>query len=168
MTEPTVRLLSLRGEVETRALGAAFNSDLRIGDLICLAGPLGSGKTTWARGLIQSLQRKSGDPEGIVSPTFTLVQNYETESLTIFHFDLYRVEHETELTELGFDDALQEGAVIVEWPDRLGGLILNDRIDITLSGAGMERQAEIIGYGSWASRLRIMVFGGVAQEIWND
>ncbi len=168
MTEPTVRQFLLQGEAQTRALGAAFNNDLQLGDLICLVGPLGSGKTTWARGLIQSLQGKTDDPEEIVSPTFTLVQTYETESLSVFHFDLYRIEHEMDLIELGYEDGLQEGAVIVEWPDRLGGLLLDDRVEITLSGTGAQRRAKITGYGSWAPRLRIMVFEGITREIRND
>jgi tRNA threonylcarbamoyl adenosine modification protein YjeE len=168
MTEAMTRKFSLEGEGQTRGLAASIGGQVKDGDLICLNGALGSGKTTFARGLIQALQRINGEPEEVISPTFTLVQNYETEALTIFHFDLYRVEHEMELLELGFEDALQEGLVLVEWPDKLGRQLPIDRLDIALEGVDSRRLATLTGHGRWASRLGFLKFEGVERDMRND
>ena len=80
---------------------------LRSGDLIALQGPLGAGKTTFARALLRAF----GIDEDVPSPTFTLLQTYDAPHFTIYHFDLDRLENETELEELGWDDALADGLV---------------------------------------------------------
>ncbi len=168
MPETVTRKFSLVGPAATCALGAAFSTDAVTGDLICLSGALGSGKTTFARGLIGAFLGENGETEDVVSPTFTLVQSYQAERGTIFHFDLYRVECERDIVELGFEDALEEGLVVVEWPDRLGGLLPDDRTEIELEDTGMHRTATCTGYGVWAPRLKIMSFEGCAQEISDD
>ena len=90
---------------------------LKAGDVIALSGPLGAGKTTFARALVTRL-----DGEGEVpSPTFALMQRYETPRLTLTHCDFYRLEP-AELDELGLDDALSEGVVLIEWPERAAAL----------------------------------------------
>src|ERR1700761_9307625 len=100
----------------TEALGARIAAALRIGDLVALAGDLGAGKTTLARAILTSL----GVAENVPSPTFTLVQSYQTKTLTISHYDLYRLKSARELDELGLEEALEQGAVLVEWPERAG------------------------------------------------
>ena len=85
---------------------------LKTGDVIALSGPLGAGKTTFARALITRL----GSEGEVPSPTFALMQRYETPRLTLTHCDFYRLEP-SELDELGLDDAVSEGTVIVEWPE---------------------------------------------------
>lgn len=100
----------------TRALAAQIAPCLRPGFCLALRGNLGAGKTEFARALL----RARGVAGDVPSPTFTLVQNYETPGLRIAHFDLYRLKSADELDELGWDDAMAEGAVIVEWPDRAG------------------------------------------------
>ncbi len=140
----------------TARLAEAFSKHVRRGDVIGLGGTLGVGKTTFARALINALARRRGAPdEEVPSPTFTLVQVYELGGLIVSHFDLYRLERPDEVHELGLDDAIADGVVLIEWPERLAGLLPADRLDLVLSpGSGPnERLAELTGSGDWAERL---------------
>lgn len=108
-------------EAETEECARTFAAELRAGDVVCLQGNLGMGKSTFARALIRTA---CNDPHmEVPSPTFTLVQIYEGQSCPIWHFDLYRIKSPEEIWELGWDDALAEGIVLVEWPERLGNLL---------------------------------------------
>ena len=124
--------LLLKDGHATEALGAAVAAHLRPGDAVCLYGPLGAGKTTLARGLIRAL---TSPDEEVPSPTFTLVQFYVGD-IQLAHFDLYRLERPDEAYEIGLDDALEDGAVLIEWPERLEGRLPPDRLDIVLSHEG--------------------------------
>lgn len=130
----------------TDALAARIAAGLRAGDCVALKGDLGAGKTTLARAIL----RKLGVAEHVPSPTFTLVQSYETVRGPVFHFDLYRVEDARELEELGFDEALDNGIALVEWPERA-----RDRLPVTLN-VTLEmhpergRSATISGETYWA------------------
>lgn len=139
----------LADEHATEALGAAVARHLRAGDAVCLYGPLGAGKTTLARGLIRAL---CGPDEDVPSPTFTLVQFYAGEALQLAHFDLYRLERPDEAYEIGLDDALEDGAVLIEWPERLEGRLPPDRLDIVLSHEGEARSASLSAHGTWEGR----------------
>ncbi len=98
----------------TLGLGREIGRVAEAGEVIALVGDLGAGKTTLTQGIVEGL----GYREEITSPTFTLVQEYAGGRLEVFHFDFYRVEQEHELLELGWDDYLERGGlVIVEWPD---------------------------------------------------
>jgi tRNA threonylcarbamoyladenosine biosynthesis protein TsaE len=141
--------LSLPDEASTEALGAAIAGHLRPGDAVCLYGPLGAGKTTLARGLIRALTTPAED---VPSPTFTLVQFYLGDALQLAHFDLYRLERPDEAYEIGLDDALEDGAVLIEWPERLQGRLPPDRLDIVLAHDGEARSARLTGHGSWEGR----------------
>ncbi len=125
---------------------------LRNGDLVGLAGDLGSGKTTLARDLIAAL---SGRDREVPSPTYTLVQTYDCGALTVWHFDLYRVERPADVYELGFEDALADGVTLVEWPERLGALMPADHLMVTLvqGPAADARIARLAGHGAWTERL---------------
>ncbi len=123
--------LSRLNEAHLRRLAEELAFLLRAGDVITLTGDLGAGKTTFARALIRSL---AGDQEHEVpSPTFTLLQTYETDRLDIAHFDLYRLSAPEELDELGFDHVLRTGAALIEWPERAGDRLTGDIIDISLT-----------------------------------
>jgi tRNA threonylcarbamoyladenosine biosynthesis protein TsaE len=143
----------LRDEAATARLGAAVARVLEAGEAVCLWGPLGAGKTTLARGAIRAL---ADVREDVPSPTFTLVQFYPNERLTLAHFDLYRVERPEEAHEIGLDEALDEGAALIEWPERLGGHLPADRLDIELSvmgeGAAEQRLARLTPHGAWEGR----------------
>ncbi len=140
--------LDLDGPEATTRLGAAVARSIRSGDAVLLEGPLGAGKSTLARGLIRALA--AGD-EDVPSPTFTLVQLYET-TPPVAHFDLYRLERPEEVYELGFDEALESGAVVVEWPQRLGPRLPPDRLVIDLAYLGERRSARLTPHGSWKGR----------------
>ncbi|MCC5970209.1 MAG: tRNA (adenosine(37)-N6)-threonylcarbamoyltransferase complex ATPase subunit type 1 TsaE [Pararhodobacter sp.] len=98
-------------------LAARLAQDLRAGDVLLLEGPIGAGKTHFARALIQSLLAQ---PEDVPSPTFTLVQTYEAAGFEIWHADLYRLTHPDEAQELGLAEAFETALCLVEWPERLG------------------------------------------------
>jgi len=145
--------LSLADAEATGALGARIAPLLAPGEAVLLYGPLGMGKSTLARGLIRALTRPDED---VPSPTFTLVQFYET-TPPIAHFDLYRLSRAEEAFEIGLDEALDEGAALIEWPERLGedpGRLLGpDRLIITLEEDGPARLATVSGAGSWETKV---------------
>ena len=118
-----------RGEKDTEKLAMELAAKLAARDVVLLSGDLGAGKTVFARALIRAL---SNDPHlDVPSPTFTLVQTYDTPRGTVWHFDLYRIESAEEIYELGWEDALSDGIVIVEWPQRLGSLAPPDALAVT-------------------------------------
>ena len=100
----------------TEAAGAALAALLRPGDIVTLDGALGAGKTTLVRGLLAAL----GHGGEVPSPTFAIVQPYDDLPLPLWHADLYRLQDPSELDELGLDTVLDDGALVVEWPDRAG------------------------------------------------
>lgn len=123
----------------TERLGAALAPTLRPGDVLALHGDLGMGKSALARAIIRTL---AGDPTlEVPSPTFTLVQSYALRS-PVHHFDLYRLSDESELEELGFAEAMTDGIVLVEWPERAPG-VFDNAIHITLREEREGRLAEI-------------------------
>lgn len=136
---------------DTAAFGARIAAALRKGDTIALGGDLGAGKTTLARAVLSSLSVKEAMP----SPTFTLVQTYATPGLTVHHYDLYRIEDEREIDELGLDEALEDGAVLMEWPERAGGRLPDDALHVSLSIIDAQsRRADVSGPSRWASVFR--------------
>lgn len=120
--------IPLADEAATIALGTRIAPLLRIGDVIALKGDLGAGKSTFARAVIRALMGAQIDAP---SPTFTIVQTYETPGLPIWHFDLYRLEHPDELRELGMEDTI-DGLALIEWPERMGDAMPQNRLEISL------------------------------------
>ena len=146
--------IALLDEAATAALGRAIAPLLRTGDALLLDGPLGMGKSTLARGLIRAL---AGTDVEVPSPTFTLVQFYET-SPPVAHFDLYRLERSAEAAEIGLDEALDVGAAVIEWPERLGedpeAWLGPDRLTIRLNEDGAGRVATVSGAGRWEQAVK--------------
>ncbi len=113
----------------TTRLAQFIAPHLRQGDVLLLDGPIGAGKTHFARALIQARLQAVGRAEDVPSPTFTLVQVYETD-LEIWHADLYRLTHPHDALDLGLDQAMQDALCLIEWPDRLGRLRPSDALTL--------------------------------------
>ena len=144
--------IDLDDEAATQALAQKLAGVVQRGDIIALSGDLGSGKTVFARAFINA---RTKAPEEVPSPTYTLVQTYDGVGETIYHFDLYRIEYPTELEELGMDDAFSDGISLIEWPDRMAGLLPANRLDLLFTAGDGEgqRKATLTGVGAWAGRI---------------
>ena len=133
----------------TTRLGQVIAPLLAAGDSVLLYGPLGMGKSTLARGLIRALTTPDED---VPSPTFTLVQFYDSEP-PVAHFDLYRLTRPEEAFEIGLDEALDEGCAVIEWPERLGEaperFLGPDRLTLIIAEDGDGRLATVSGAGRW-------------------
>jgi tRNA threonylcarbamoyladenosine biosynthesis protein TsaE len=124
------------------------------GDVIALKGELGAGKTTFARAFIHA----RGARDEVPSPSFSLVQMYNAGPATIWHFDLYRLRSPEEAWELGIEDAFGDGISLIEWPERLGHLLPDRRLEIALVfGRGPNaRRAFLAGGTEWQTRLTLI------------
>ncbi len=138
---------------ETRIFSAKLAALCRIGDCLLLHGDVGSGKTTFARGFIKSIARTEDE---IVSPTFTLVQTYPLiNGGDIYHCDLYRLKNESELDELGLDEAMEKGMVLIEWPEIASALLPSSALHISLAIEGQGRSISLKGdIAAWEARLK--------------
>jgi tRNA threonylcarbamoyladenosine biosynthesis protein TsaE len=133
-------------EHATAAIAQKLATRARPGDVILLSGPLGAGKTAFARAFNRA---RTGDPtREIPSPTFTLVQTYEAPHGDIWHYDLWRIETAAALEELAWDEA-QSGIILVEWPERLGSLAPPDALRITITLVPSGRQLQKSGPARW-------------------
>lgn len=113
---------------ETKKIAESFAKNAKPKDCYCLIGDLGAGKTEFARSFIQAI---CGEKTNISSPTFNIIQEYQAENLNVYHFDLYRIEAESELEELGLEEALEQGVCIIEWPDIALSLLPENAIKIS-------------------------------------
>lgn len=138
-------------EADTAALAVRLAGRLGPGDAILLSGPVGAGKSAFARALIRA---RLGDPEAEVpSPTFTLVQIYGEGAQALWHADLYRLSHPDEVAELGLLMAMEEAICLIEWPDRLGPFTPASALHLVLASEGKGRQATFSGPAAWQPRL---------------
>ena len=144
----------LKNEKATEDLAQKLAVLAKIGDVIYLKGTLGMGKSSFARAFIRSLSNTQNLE--VPSPTFTLVQTYESLSKPVWHFDLYRLESPEEIDEIGIDEALSSAISLIEWPERLGGLSFANTLILTLEpGDNSEaRIATLSGDLSWKKRLK--------------
>lgn len=142
-------MIRLEGPEATEAFGLRLARELRRGDVVALFGELGAGKTTLARGILAGL----GHVDEVASPTFPIVIPYESLALPVWHVDLYRIEDPAELDELALDEALVDGALIVEWPERMGEALWPNSLRLTLKRAGEGARALTAGVpAAWETR----------------
>ncbi|RWX09369.1 tRNA (adenosine(37)-N6)-threonylcarbamoyltransferase complex ATPase subunit type 1 TsaE, partial [Rhizobium hidalgonense] len=162
MTTGNTISLFLKDEAATIRLGEDLALALKAGDCLALSGDLGAGKSSLARAILRAI----ADDEGleVPSPTFTLVQSYDLR-IPISHFDLYRLGDPSELTELGFDDALESGICLVEWPEMAEIELPAQRIALGLEHEGSGRRATIKVSDPQASRIhRVLAIRAFLDE----
>ena len=145
----------------TRRLGSALASELRVGDVVVLEGPLGAGKTFLARAIARGLGVAPGVP--VQSPTFALVHELPAR-LPLLHADLYRLSSPSELSELGLDEAHGAAITLVEWGARFGDALAPDRLEITLARPiDAYRSAAFVAHGARAHALLAALISALAM-----
>jgi len=144
------REIALPDAAATLALGRWLGARLAAGDVVCLSGDLGAGKTTLARGAIEAW---TGAAQEAPSPTYTIVQTYEGPGGELWHVDLYRLKGPDDAWELGLEDAFAEAACLIEWPQRLEGQLPRNRLDIALTPVEEGRRAALNAHGAWRDKL---------------
>ena len=138
----------LDDETASRAFGEKLAKALRPGDIIALSGPLGAGKTSIARGLIRAL----GHVGEVPSPSFAIVQPYELLVPPLWHADLYRIDQPDELLELGLESILDDGVLVVEWPEHAGPGAFPDALRLTIAPDGPKRRLTAEVPAAWEER----------------
>lgn len=138
-------------DVATRDVGRALAKKLKPGDILCLFGELGSGKTTFVKGLAQGL---AVNPQAVNSPTFVLLNIYDGK-LPLYHFDFYRLEHPDEIATIGYDEFLfGQGVAVVEWAERFGKYLPEEHLEIKFVHAGeSNRRIEMRAKGTRAEQI---------------
>jgi tRNA threonylcarbamoyladenosine biosynthesis protein TsaE len=142
--------LELPDPEATVGLAQRLAPHLVVRDVIALTGPLGAGKTTFARALIVALAEIHGGavPDVVPSPTFTLVQAYDTGGPPVWHFDLFRLDAPEDALELAIEEAFAGAITVIEWADKLGPFLPGQRLEVVLSIAGAGRVVSVSGIGS--------------------
>lgn len=146
--------IRLEDEAATAAIAGQIAARLGPGDTLLLEGPIGAGKTTFARALIRA---RLGRPrEDVPSPTFTLVQTYEADGVEIWHCDLYRLTDSQDILELGLEDAFATAICLIEWPDRLGPDLPADALICRFEAGTGHHDLTLCGSDTWRTRLEAM------------
>ena len=127
-------------EDDTKKLASRFSDVAQKGDIFALFGTLGAGKSTFSRFFIQNLS----DAHEVPSPTFTLVQSYESKNFDIYHYDMYRLKSPEEAYELGIEESFCNGVNLIEWPENLGYLLPENIWKISIYTEGSVRYFEVI------------------------
>lgn len=140
------------GEADTVNLGRALAQISVKGDIYALFGTLGMGKSVLSRAFVQYFQ---GEVE-VPSPTFTLLQTYETPDFDIYHFDLYRLKSPEEIFELGMEEAMYEGVCLIEWPEKMGSYLPKRAITVKITPEGSRRRFAFFAEGAAAERLLLL------------
>jgi tRNA threonylcarbamoyladenosine biosynthesis protein TsaE len=138
---------------ETGILGEKLGSFLRAGDMICLYGGLGAGKTRFAQGIALGM----GIEGAVTSPTFTLINEYYGR-LPLFHMDVYRLNSAMEMEDLGYEEYFYNGGVtLVEWAEKIIELIPEERLDITISRCPAREDSRQIAFSPRGERYRLLI-----------
>lgn len=126
-----------RGPKQTRRIGMRLGGALQVGDVICLQGDLGAGKTTFVQGIAQGW----GSLDSVSSPTFIIVNVYRRgDEARLFHMDAYRLDSMPEAEELDLDSMLAQGPLLIEWPERMNGLVPDERLWVSLEHINEEER----------------------------
>ncbi|MBX9697625.1 MAG: tRNA (adenosine(37)-N6)-threonylcarbamoyltransferase complex ATPase subunit type 1 TsaE [Alphaproteobacteria bacterium] len=144
---------SLKNLSDTENLARILSKMAEAGDVLLLFGDLGAGKTAFSRAFINQIM---GVQTEVPSPTFTLVQMYETPEATLWHFDLYRLKTALEVWELGFEEALEGGISLIEWPERLEGMRFPHSLKLCFyheERRSEERKVTLHPTGRWIQKL---------------
>lgn len=140
--------LLLKTELDTKRLASSLADEAAAGDVICLHGKLGAGKTTFVRAFIRTL---TSENEVVPSPSYTIIQTYEIRKagrvMDIYHADLYRISDLSELSELGLDEAFETSISLIEWPDCAASILPDNRLEIYLDFGITEDQRRVCLYG---------------------
>ena len=128
-------------EQDTMRIAAEVAKHVQKGDIIALYGTLGMGKTVFCRGFIGAFLPKTEVP----SPTFTLLQTYDTKVFPIYHFDMYRLKSPAEAYEIGVEDAFADGVSLIEWPEKIGRILPKKHISVTITADKDGRKITIEG-----------------------
>lgn len=145
----------LRSVDSTNHLANLIASKSKKGDVITLKGDLGTGKTTFTRGFINSFYAQK---ENVQSPTFNILQTYTIGENEIWHYDLYRLKNENELNELGIEEAFSKAITLIEWPEIMRNKLPKHRLEISLSMSvdNTSRKITLVGFGYWSNLLKEM------------
>lgn len=137
MANEAYKIMMTKDREETIAFGKKIAEPLKGGDIICLSGELGAGKTTLAKGLVQSLKVSA---DAVNSPTFVFLNIYKGKS-PVYHFDLYRLDDINQLDTIGFDEfCYGDGVCLIEWPEKLGELLPKECLQISLKHMGGDKR----------------------------
>jgi N-acetylmuramate 1-kinase len=152
--------LVLEDEAATQRLARDLAAVARPGDIIALSGDLGAGKSTFARAFIRELAEEP--TLEVPSPTFTLIQSYDTPRGSVVHADLFRLKQADDLPDTGLPEAMPDAITLIEWPERAGTALRGDkRLDIILEldpeVSDVVRQVELLGAAGWADRLTVSI-----------
>lgn len=156
--QPITKTLVLRGEAQMHACARALAAHMKGGECLLLSGTLGTGKTTFARAFIRAL---CGEDTEVVSPTFMLVQEYQTQAgFAIAHYDLYRLEDASELWELGIEEQLGQTLLLVEWPEIGEGIWPQDSIALHIthdSDDNASRELQVSAQGAMVAAIHAFI-----------
>ena len=149
-------IVNLDNEKITNDFGIIISELIKEGDIILLDGEMGSGKTFLARSIISNLLEEKFKGIEIPSPTFTLIQEYKCKNFILGHADLYRIKNNNELDALGIEDILEQGCLLVEWPEKIKKLYENNTLEIKFKDISGRKSIELKNIKGWETRLKIL------------
>jgi len=149
-------IVNLDNEKITKDFGIIISELIKEGDIILLDGEMGSGKTFLARSIISNLLEEKFKGIEIPSPTFTLIQEYKCKNFILGHADLYRIKNNNELDALGIEDILEQGCLLVEWPEKIKKLYENNTLEIKFKDISGRKSIELKNIKGWETRLKIL------------
>jgi len=149
-------IVKLDNEKTTNDFGIVLSKLIEEGDIILLDGEMGSGKTFLARSIISNLLEEKFKGMEIPSPTFTLIQEYKCKNFILGHADLYRIKNNNELDALGIEDILDQGCLLVEWPEKIKELYENNTLEIKFKDFNGRKSIELKNIKGWDIRLKML------------